>query len=210
MKVLVIGATGGTGSQILQSALGAGHDVTALARSPSKIQRKDKNLRVIAGDVLDSALVVKAMQGQEGVLSGLGPSKGSRPGTLISRGTQNILEAMKNSGTQRLVFESGLMVGDGSGMNAAKRLILASFRTLNKTLYNDKVLAEKLIMESQADWIIVRPPMLKHIPARNKYVVGENLNVDLLAGVSHADVADFMVKALLDGTYLRTVVDISY
>ena len=37
MRVLVVGATGGTGKQLVQQALDQGHDVTAFARDPRKV-----------------------------------------------------------------------------------------------------------------------------------------------------------------------------
>jgi putative NADH-flavin reductase len=72
MKLLVLGATGGTGSRLVEQALQQGHVVTAFARDPAKIHLKHDNLRVVTGDVLDRASVDAAVDGQEGVLSALG------------------------------------------------------------------------------------------------------------------------------------------
>jgi putative NADH-flavin reductase len=72
MKLLVFGATGGTGARLVQQALQQGHVVTAFARDPRKIDPARDNLRVVRGDVLQPDTVEPAVAGQEAVLSALG------------------------------------------------------------------------------------------------------------------------------------------
>jgi NADPH:quinone reductase-like Zn-dependent oxidoreductase len=74
MQVVVIGATGGTGRQLVQQALALGHQVTAFVRDPARLQIEHANLRTAKGDVLDYASVESAMRGQNAVLSALGHS----------------------------------------------------------------------------------------------------------------------------------------
>lgn len=210
MKVMILGATGGTGKEAMTAALAAGHEVTALARRPEAIALAHERLHAVKGDVLDPASVRAAMRGQQAVLSAFGPSSGAKPGTLISQGILNVTRAMKEEGVRRLVFESGLMVGDGRGMNLFKRAMVAAFRAMNHALYLDKVIAEKTVRESGLDFIIVRPPALKHAPARGGVRVGPDLDVDLFAGLSHADVAAAMVGCLEGTSHLGQTVDLSY
>ncbi len=73
MKILLIGATGGTGKEILTRLLAAGHTVTALVRRPEVIPTKHEHLVLIQGDVLNSELVNRAVQGQDAVISAFGP-----------------------------------------------------------------------------------------------------------------------------------------
>jgi putative NADH-flavin reductase len=210
MKILVIGATGGTGRCVVDNALRAGHEVTAFARTPQKITLRHERLRVAQGDVLDADALLRTLQGQQAMICALGPAAGTAPGTIISDGTRNIILAMAQTGVRRLVFESGIMVGEGRGLSAINRLLLSIFRVLNRALYEDKVRAEKLIRQSSLDWVMVRPPKLKHMPGRGNYQVGQALNVNLPAGLAHADVADFMVKSATVDTHLGQVVEISY
>jgi putative NADH-flavin reductase len=72
MKLLVLGATGGTGSRLVQQALQQGHVVTAFARDPSKMHLANANLRVVRGDILQPDSVDTAVTGQDAVLSALG------------------------------------------------------------------------------------------------------------------------------------------
>ncbi|MDX1521840.1 MAG: SDR family NAD(P)-dependent oxidoreductase, partial [Anaerolineae bacterium] len=71
-KVVVFGATGGVGRQLVAQALEQGHAVTAFARTPAKLDINHENLTVVQGDVMDAASVERAMQGQEAVLAALG------------------------------------------------------------------------------------------------------------------------------------------
>src|SRR3569623_1809942 len=75
MKLVVFGATGGTGRCILDLALAAGHDVLALARKPEAIPLRD-HLAVEQGDVLVAEDVASAVQGADAVLSAFGPARG--------------------------------------------------------------------------------------------------------------------------------------
>lgn len=94
MKILVIGATGGTGRCVVENALQAGHEVTAFARTPEKITLQHDRLHIAQGDVLDADTLLHAMLGQQAVICALGPAAGTAPGTLISDGTRNIIRAI--------------------------------------------------------------------------------------------------------------------
>jgi NADPH:quinone reductase-like Zn-dependent oxidoreductase len=71
-RVLIVGATGGTGRHLVAQALERGHLVTALARDPSALRIEHPRLRVVSGNVLDYASVEAAVRGQEAVVSALG------------------------------------------------------------------------------------------------------------------------------------------
>ena len=72
MKFIILGATGGTGRQLIEQALAQGHTITAFVRNPAKVQRLHKNLRVVQGDILDANAVAAAIEDQDAVLSALG------------------------------------------------------------------------------------------------------------------------------------------
>ena len=71
-RILIVGATGGTGRRLVAQALERGYTVTALARNPLRLQVTHPRLTVVRGNVLDGASVDAAMQGQDAVLSALG------------------------------------------------------------------------------------------------------------------------------------------
>ena len=127
LRILIIGATGGTGRELVQKALEQGHQVTALVRKPKKMKVEHPNLRVVRGNILEYASLEDAMRGQSAVLCALGTKRFFYPSRVVSNGTANILRAMKNCGVPRLVCESSLGVGNSVG-----RLGLLTTRSVRK------------------------------------------------------------------------------
>jgi len=185
LRVLIIGATGGTGRQLVQQALGLGHQVTAFVRKPAKLKMEHPNLSVVQGDVLDYASVESAMQGQNAVLSALGHKRLFWPTKILSEGTRNILRAMKACHVPRLVCESSLGVGNSVGR---LRLLFTLFviPVILPFVFWDKVRQEKLIEETDMDWIIVRPAVLTNRPARGIIVTESTLGITFCRTASRA------------------------
>jgi uncharacterized protein YbjT (DUF2867 family) len=207
MKLVVFGATGGTGRCLLDVALAAGHDVLALARKPEAITLRD-HLAVEQGDVLDAGDVASAVQGADAVLSAFGPASNKNPGTLMSRGVANIVAGCTQHGVKRFVFESGLMCSDGSELGLVSRLGVKLFGSIFSALRDDKRVAEQTIIASALDYVIVRPPALSHGAARGSYTHGALAAVNATAKLPHADVADFMIKCVTDPAVARTIQNI--
>ncbi|HLE57871.1 MAG TPA: NAD(P)H-binding protein, partial [Rhodothermia bacterium] len=105
-KILIVGATGGTGRQLVARALERGHEVTAFVRNPSEPAIEHSRLTVVQGDVLDPSSLDAAMRGQEAVVSALGHKRYFYPTRILSEGTRNILDAMARHGVSRLVCET--------------------------------------------------------------------------------------------------------
>src|SRR5438045_6794536 len=72
MKLLIFGATGGTGRQLVEQALAQGHEVTAFVRNPAKLTTQHEKLKVVKGNILDCHSVGAAVAGQDAVFSALG------------------------------------------------------------------------------------------------------------------------------------------
>jgi putative NADH-flavin reductase len=208
VKVLIIGATGATGQILLREALAQGHEVTALARNPSAVAPEDPRLRVLEGNALDVSSVEAAVAGQEAVLSALG-TRSSRPTTLFSESTHNVISAMNKHGVRRLVCITGIGVGDSKGhVGFLYDRIIRPF--VVKNIYDDKERQEEAIKQSDdLDWVIVRPARLTDEPAKGEYKVflGGSYKAKT---ISRADVADFMLAQLTDDTYVGKMPVISY
>ena len=110
MKLLVFGATGGTGRRIVQQALQQGHVVTAFAREPKKIPLTHANLRVVRGDVLNPDSVESAVAGQEAVLSALGVRLPVRAFLLIVVACQIIVRTVALPRAAALFVEVGVPI----------------------------------------------------------------------------------------------------
>jgi putative NADH-flavin reductase len=201
---LIIGATGGTGHELVSQALERGYAVTALVRDPSRLQVDHPQLTVIQGDVLDQGSVDAAMRGQEAVLSALGHKRFFYPTRILSEGTRNILRAMETHGVPRLVCETALGIGDSAGrMGLYYTLFVVP--VILPFYFWDKTRQEQMIARSNLEWVIVRPGALTDGEKRGRYRHGRQVGSFLLTvRISRADVADFMLNQLTSDTYVRT------
>lgn len=209
-SVLIVGATGGTGRELVTQALDRGYRVTAMARHPPALRINNERLRIIQGDVLDYSSLESAVKGHDAVLCALGHKQFFRPTRILSEGTINLLRAMNAQGVRRLVCETALGVGSSAGRMG----LYYTFFVLPIILpfyFWDKTRQERAIAASLADWVIVRPGALTNGPGRGSYRHGANVGSFLATvRISRADVADFMLNQLTDNTYVKAAPGISW
>jgi putative NADH-flavin reductase len=209
-RVLIIGATGGTGRHLVSQALELGYQVTAFVRDPSKLGLAHPRLTVATGDVLDYASVEAAVRGQDAVLSALGHKRYYPPNRILSKGTSNVLRAMEAQGVPRLVCETSLGIGDTAGRMGFYYTFLV-IPTVLPFYYWDKTRQERAIGRSRLEWVIVRPGALTDGEKRGRVHHGRGVGSYLrTVRISRADVADFMLGQLASDTYLRQAVGVSW
>ena len=195
VKLLVVGATGGTGKHIVSQALKAGHDVTVFARDRAKVA-EEPGLRVIIGNMQDAAALTEAVRGQDAVISALGRGYSFNSQQLMQRSVPVLITAAKSAGVRRLLFTSAMGVGDSfAGAPIMAKLF---FRTLLRGIYADKAIGDRLIEESGLDWTIVRPTKMTDGPLTGKYRTGESLAMSGTPSISRADVAHFLLQIASD------------
>lgn len=202
-RILVVGATGGTGRQLVLQALERGFAVTALVRDPSRLTISHPQLTVVRGDVLDQGSVDAAMRGQEAVLSALGHKRYFSPTRILSEGTRNILRAMEAHGVSRFVCETSLGIGDSAG-RMGLYYTLFTIPVILPFYFWDKTRQERIIAGSDVEWIIVRPGVLTNAEKRGRYRHGSHIGSFLwTVRISRGDIADFMLNQLESDEYLR-------
>lgn len=208
-RVLIVGATGGTGRRLVEQALERGFRVTALVRNPSKLQLEHQRLTVIKGDVLDAVSLDAAMQGQEAVLSALGHKRYFYPNRILSEGTSNVLRAMGTHGARRLVCMSSLGIGDSAGRMGLYYTLFV-IPLILPFYFWDKTRQERAVAGSTLDWTIVRPGALTNGSRRGSVQHGGHVgNLVWTVSVPRADVAAFMLDQLASSAYLRTAVGVA-
>lgn len=210
MRILVVGATGPTGQQIVEQGLAQGHEVTALVRNPDKLEMQHNSLQIMKGDILDSGSLETAVQQQQAVISSLGTKKISlEPVTLFSEGTKNLLQAMELHSVKRLICITGIGAGDSKGHGGFlyDKLILP---LVLRRIYDDKDRQEAEIRRSNLNWTIVRPGLLTNEPARGSYRILTDLTGVTAGKISRADVAAFVLQQLADDRYLHQTPLLSY
>lgn len=206
-RVLILGATGGTGRHLILQAIAAGHDVTALVRDPRRLPAGIERARVVTGDATDAAAVREAMRGQDAVISALGVGNSLKSNGLITKAAPAVVEAMSLAGVRRLVWTSAYGVGETyRDVPLIPRIMIG---VLLRDLYADKTAGEAAIRSSQLDWTLVHPSTLSNRPAKGRCRSGERLKLGGLPTIARADVATFLVTQLDDRTYSRKNVLIS-
>ncbi|MFQ5584410.1 MAG: NAD(P)-dependent oxidoreductase [Calditrichia bacterium] len=210
MRVLIIGATGGTGKQLVSQALERGYLVTAFVRKPEKLRLRHERLTVHKGNVLDYSSVEQVVKGRDAVLCALGHKRLFHPNRILSEGTKNIIQAMAENGVKRFVCETSLGVGSGYGrLGLYYTLFVIPF--ILQFYWWDKHRQEKIIRQSTLDWVIVRPGRLTNGKKRGVYKHGSQVgNYLWTVRISRANVSDFMLNQLENDIYLHDAPGVCY
>lgn len=207
MKIIVFGATGTVGIEIVKQALANGDQVTAFVRNPEKFPlTKNGNLKIQKGDVLNLQEVKNSLQKQDVVLCALGDGK---IGKIRALGTKNIIEAMNETGMSRLICQSTIGAGDSYGnLNFIWKYVMFGF--LLKKVLPDHNLQEKYIQQSNLNYTIIRPSALTNGAITDTYKIGFAKDVkNLSLKINRADVANFMLRQISTSNYSRKSVAIS-
>jgi putative NADH-flavin reductase len=207
-NIIIFGATGGTGQQLVEQALERNFIVSAFVRNPDKLDIKNEKLKVIAGNVLEYKDVVSAIKNQDVVFCCIGMPSSDKSG-LRARGTAQIVKAMEETGITRLVCQSTIGFGDSKKMLPwhMKYIIVP---LILKNAFADHDNQEKIIEKTNLDWTIVRPGNLTNGIRTREYKHGFDYAEKFKLIVSRADVADFMLNQIDNQKYLRKKVGISY
>ncbi len=220
MKLTIFAATGGIGRLLLDQAIAAGDDVTAVVRNPGKLPGR---VRAVTADLAaaDPAVLEAAVAGADAVLSGLGPRSKADAG-ITSRGTRAIVAAMHAAGPRRLVIVSAAPVGtvpspgrpdpprhdpgDGFWM---RHVFSHVAMTLYREHYADLALTEDIVRDSGLDWTIVRPPKLTGKPLTGTYRTAYGQNLRGGWSVPRADVAHYMLRVTGEPDAVKQVAGIA-
>ena len=222
MKLTIIAATGGIGLQLLEQAISAGHDVTAVARNPRNLSPAPA--RAVVADLAsaDPAALHPAVAGADAVLSALGPRSKADAG-VAARGTKVVTQAMQAAGVRRIIVVSAAPIGTvpspgrphpprhdpGDGF-IVRYLADPIVKRALREHYADLARMEDILRDSDLDWTAVRPPRLTSKPVTGRYrtALGQNIRGGLF--VSRADVAHYMLGILDQAETFRRTAGIAY
>lgn len=208
MKVIIFGATGTIGRLVLKEALAAGHEVTAFARHPHKLEIQHPSLIRRSGDATNATAVADAIKGHDAAIITLGAGT-SRKGRIRSVGTANVIAGMKQHGIERLICQSTLGAHESwENLNFFWKRIM--FGALLAPVFKDHERQEALVRDSGLDWTTVRPSAFTDTKASGQYKIGfgpEERSLSLK--ISRADVAAFLTQQLGTNAFNRRVVAIS-
>lgn len=216
LRVLVVGATRGTGRAAVQQLLDEGHRVTAFSRSAHKLDIESERLSLFSGDATSPADVERAVAGHDAVVVTLGIAENPirvrivgparTPIDVRSRGTENVIAAMRKHGVRRLVVQTTF--GVGSTRDQLGLLDRMFFSLLLKPQIDDTEVQNQAVVQSDLDWVIAQPVHLTDDDDASMpflSTAGETGNMK----VSRSSVARFLAQAATSPTYVHRSVAVS-
>jgi len=206
MNILILGGTGRVGSHIVSFALQDKHQVTALVRTPEKLQITDENLTILQGNVLHKEEIARAMRGMDVVISALNTDGGN----TLSESMPLMIEAMENEGIKRIITvgTAGILQSRVSPdvlryqSSESKRKITRAAEEHHK-VYD-------LLQQSNLDWTIVCPTYLPDGEREGNYRIERNFLPENGVKISVPDTAEFTFSQITNNDFIRTRVGIAY
>ena len=209
MRIAIFGAEEGMGRALAERALAAGHAVNTHASEPRyyPINRLEYDqLTVIEGDTFDVRAVEGIVRNADVVCSAIGHGANGPPGVTPSDGTANVLGAMDQYLVPRIVTATAAGIGESGEYAGLGSRLRGLF---DRERFADLTRQERLVRESDREWVIVRPTRLIDGPETGEYRVGPDIETGLRSSVSRADLAAFMLEAATEDTYRGRAVTIA-
>jgi putative NADH-flavin reductase len=206
MKLVVLGATGGIGMEIVRQAITRGHEVTAVARAPERLKEFAARIELVRANLLNCGELKRAIAGHDVVLSAFGPRTPihKEDAHLLRDFAKSLTCAMTDASVSRVVMVSVAFL--------FKNAIVPPAYLLGKLLFPqvvaDSAAMEQVFEKSGLNWTIVRPPQLTDGPSTGRYRMAEGRLPAFGFKISRADVADFMIRAAERRLSIRKVVGI--
>ncbi len=206
MKVLVIGAGGKTGKLVVEKAVSAGHQVTALLHEAKKDEEVPAGVLAVHGDVRNPSRLDQVMLGQQAVIDTVGGTKPFLETDLESGAAKVVIDVMKKNDVKRLIVISAMGVGDSKEHAGFfyEHLLMPLFLG---GIMRDKARMETEIEHSGLDFVVVRPPLLKDADETGQIhtVTGD----DKAHTITRGDLAQFLVDQLASDQYVGQQVTIA-
>ena len=212
MNILLLGATGFSGKEVLSELLSKNHKLTIITRNKSSVDSKDENLTILEGNVLDENLISKAVQNQDAVINciGIGGKGNAKPNSLVSDATRILVNSMERYNVKRLICMSNVGAGDSMQFQPwiFSKVVLPYFMKWLKVIIDDKNIMEPIVMNSKLDWTILRFPNIVDKPPKGKITTSFD-GKGLKMSITNKDLAQFMVEQLNDSELIHKAACVS-
>ncbi|WP_195782344.1 NAD(P)-dependent oxidoreductase [Priestia megaterium] len=206
MNILILGATGRVGGQIVNHALHDRHHVTVLVRTPEKIQINNENLTIIQGNVLNKDDLVHAIDGVDVIISVLNTDRT----TTLSESMPLIIEAMKSEGIQRIITigTAGILQSRSTPQSMRYQLRESKHKSVRAAKEHHEVY--NMLKQSRLEWTIVCPTYLSDGESIGKYRVDYDFLPEGGTEISVSDTAEFTFSQTKSNDYIKSRVGIAY
>lgn len=208
--ICIFGASGKTGSVLVQQAVKLGLEVVAFNRSETSVNDFPAGVRFVTGSMLERSDVDSALSGVEAVICAFGP-RATNPQVFCAQATQTIIAAMKAHGIHRLLCITGAMIGEYPRRRSFfMRWMKQAFEKQQPEVARDREEQERLVATSDLAWTILKPPRLTDGEARSRYRTGPELGIGAFSQISRADLSSFILSQIDSEQYVQQRVVIQY
>lgn len=209
MRLVVLGAAGGTGRQVVAQALTAGHEVTAVARSADALAGFRSRCDVVTADVLRVDTLPAAIEGADAVVFAVGSPNRSTT-VVYSDGIRNVLDTMRDTGVKRIVTISSSRIDVPREAPLVRRLMVRFvIEKIFRNVYLEMLRMEDELRHSDVVWTMIRSSKLRDGAATGTYRTAIDGYVPHERPLRRADLADYLVKHIDDADTHRAAVTIS-
>ena len=190
MRLVVLGANGRTGTQVIRRAVDQGDQVTAVVRSEAKRPALEhERLKVVVGNPCDAAFLTDAFRDQDAVISTLGGRAPTKKATSVYHASADaILEATRNNCPRKLVVTSSAL------LFPPRRLFDRCLAVLARNVVRSATRMEQSLRAAEFDVTIARCGFLVD-SEEEEYRALENALPERGSSVSRQSLAHFLVNA---------------
>jgi putative NADH-flavin reductase len=201
MKIVLFGASGKTGSLLIDEALTSGHDVIAYVRKTESVKSTHPNLKVITGYLNEKDKLKSIISGSDACISTLGGKSMTKHSPEIIEGINNIVGIMEEERVTRLIYLSSFGAGDSRGYMPQPIRFLIADVMLHVPLADHNA-NESRITKSQLQWTIVRPGGLTNGAKTNNLKHGcEMTKIKGSLSISRSNLAAFLLNLVTNKEY---------
>jgi putative NADH-flavin reductase len=210
MNISIFGASGATGTLLTQRCLTAGHQVTALLRTPEKFPLRDR-IHVIQGSPFDLSAVIQTIKGADAILSALGANSLKKE-DVLERAVPQIIAAMQETAVQPKPVRRIIVLGSAGALPTSldkqpawRRWFVQNivYNTFLKWPVASQISQWQNLSQSNLDWTMVMPPMLTNTPAHRAYRIDGDALPRNGSRISREDVADFMMQQIDNPQWIK-------
>lgn len=206
MHVAVIGASGRTGSQVVDQALARNLKVTAIVRDPTSYPVSDHSRVGLAiADARDPVSLQRAITGVDAVVFAVGP-RGAGGLHVQGDGIIATLMAMEGAQVNRLVAISGSWLPNESDDVVFRLLLKPLYRRALRPAFLDMCDMERSLQNSSVAWTSIRPPVLTSGTKPGPYRRRMDRDVPLGLTITRPTLAAAIIDTLHDATTIRHVI----
>lgn len=200
-NIVIFGAAGKVGRQVVEYTLKDGYHVTAFVHRHHDLP-DNSNLEIITGDVYNRADIEKALDGADVIISALS-SWGTQYQDVLSAAMTNIIPVAERHKILRIISLTGADArADGDDISLLHRLSHVAISMIGGKVLRDGERHIKLLHDSHLEWTVIRSPVMTSSDSTN-YAL-DNHRPAPWAFVSRRAVARAMVDQLNSRQDLRS------